>query len=148
MYWSWLWGVPGLLLTTPLTACLKVAGDYIPELGFFSILLGADSGSDDYHDYCRMLLELDESGARTLAIGYCDRHGLEATFDDVLILALNLAGQERAEGHISQENQRSSSRSREAWSRTSAAGSSSRGRRRGSGPWASVRRVRSTTWAC
>src|SRR5208282_3904083 len=25
MYWSWLWGVAGLLLATPLTACLKVA---------------------------------------------------------------------------------------------------------------------------
>ena len=37
-------GLPGLLLATPLTACLKVAGDYIPELGFFAILLGADSG--------------------------------------------------------------------------------------------------------
>ena len=84
---------------------MKVAGDYIPELGFFAILLGADSGSDDYHDYYRMLLELDESGARTLAIGYCDTHGLEATFDDVLIPALRLAGQERIEGHISQENQ-------------------------------------------
>ena len=105
MYWSWLWGVPGLLLTTPLAACLKVAGDYIPELGFFAILLGADSGSEDYHDYYRMLLELNESGARALAIGYCDTHGLEATFDDVLIPALTLAGQERMEGHISQENQ-------------------------------------------
>ena len=106
MYWSWLWGVPGLLLTTPLAACLKVAGDYIPELGFLAILLGADSGSDDYHDYYRMLLELNEAGARTLAIGYCDTHGLEATFDDVLIPALRLAGQERMDGHISQENQR------------------------------------------
>src|SRR5208282_4519625 len=52
-----------------------------------------------------MLLELDESAAHTLAIGYCDTHGLEATFDDVLIPALTLAGQERMEGHISQENQ-------------------------------------------
>ncbi len=67
MYWSWLWGLPGLLLTTPLAACLKVAGDYIPELGFFAILLGVDSGSDDYQDYYRMLLELDEPGARSLA---------------------------------------------------------------------------------
>jgi predicted PurR-regulated permease PerM/methanogenic corrinoid protein MtbC1 len=105
MYWAWLWGLPGLLLTTPLAACLKVAGDYIPELGFLAILLGAESGSDDYHDYFRMLLELDESSARALAISYCDSHGLEATFDDVLIPALNLAGQERIEGHISQENQ-------------------------------------------
>jgi len=96
MQWAWLWGLPGLLLATPLAACLKVAGDYMPDLGFLTILLGANSGSDNYHDYFRLLLELDESGARTLAIGYCDTHGLEATFDDVLIPALNLAaGAER-----------------------------------------------------
>jgi len=105
MYWAWLWGIPGLLLATPLAACLKVAGDYIPELGFLGILLGADSGSDDYHDYYRMLLELNESSARALAIGYCDTQGLEATFDDVLIPALHLAGRERIESHISQDNQ-------------------------------------------
>jgi methanogenic corrinoid protein MtbC1 len=51
-----------------------------------------------------MLLELDQTRARALAISYCDQHGLEATFDDVLIPALNLAGEERFAGHISQEN--------------------------------------------
>jgi predicted PurR-regulated permease PerM/methanogenic corrinoid protein MtbC1 len=105
MYWVWLWGLPGLLLATPLTACLKVAGDYIPELGFFAILLGADKILEDYNDYYRMLLELDQSSARTLATSYCDEHGLESTFDNVLIPALILAGEERIEGHISQENQ-------------------------------------------
>jgi predicted PurR-regulated permease PerM len=105
MYWAWLWGLPGLLLSTPLTACLKVAGDYIPELGFFAILLGADKVLQDYNDYYRMLLELDQPSARILATRYCDEHGLEATFDDVLIPALILAGEERIEGHISQENQ-------------------------------------------
>jgi predicted PurR-regulated permease PerM len=105
MYWVWLWGLPGLLLATPLTACLKVAGDYIPELGFFAILLGADKVLEDYNDYYRMLLELDQSSARTLATSYCDEHGLESTFDNVLIPALILAGEERIEGHISQENQ-------------------------------------------
>ena len=62
MFWAWLWGLPGLLLATPLTACLKVAGDYIPELGFFAILLGADITLEDYNDYYRMLLELDQPG--------------------------------------------------------------------------------------
>jgi predicted PurR-regulated permease PerM len=79
MYWAWLWGVPGLLLATPLTACLKVAGDYIPPLGFLAVLLGADSRTDDYQEYYRKLLELDQSGARALAIRYCDEHGLEST---------------------------------------------------------------------
>jgi len=106
MFWFWLWGLPGLLLATSLTACLKVAGDYIPALGFLTVLLGADGALEDFDDYYRSLLELDVSGARNIATRYCDKHGLEPTFDNVLIPAVCLAGDERLEGHISQENQR------------------------------------------
>jgi predicted PurR-regulated permease PerM len=106
MYWSWLWGIPGLLLSTPLTACLKVAGDYIPPLGFLAILLGADRVLDDYHDFYRMLLELNPGGARDLAIAYCDENGIERTFDEVIGPALVLMGDERAEDHIGDEYQR------------------------------------------
>jgi methylmalonyl-CoA mutase cobalamin-binding subunit len=105
MYWTWLWGPTGLLLATPLTACLKVAGDYIPQLGFLSILLGADSALEDYHDYYRNLLELDQTSAHTIAIRYCDEHGLEATFDDVIAPALTMMGEERQQDHISEANQ-------------------------------------------
>jgi predicted PurR-regulated permease PerM/methylmalonyl-CoA mutase cobalamin-binding subunit len=105
MFWGWLWGLPGLLLATSLTACLKVAGDYIPALGFFSVLFGDDSTREDYHDYYRCLLELDQTSARTIAVGYCDKNGLEPTFDDVLAPAVILAGEERSENHISEENQ-------------------------------------------
>jgi predicted PurR-regulated permease PerM/methanogenic corrinoid protein MtbC1 len=106
MFWSWLWGLPGLLLATSLTACLKVAGDYIPAFGFFAVLLGADGTLEDCDDYYRTLLELDMSAARNIAIRYCDKNGLESTFDNVLIPAVDLAGMERSENHISQENQR------------------------------------------
>jgi predicted PurR-regulated permease PerM/methanogenic corrinoid protein MtbC1 len=105
MYWTWIWGIPGLLLATPLTACLKVAGDYIPELGFLAVLLGVDQHSEDYHEYYRMLLELDQSGARSLAVRYCDEHGLEATFNDIIRPTLIFMGEERSEDHISQENE-------------------------------------------
>ena len=104
MYWFWLWGLPGLLLATPLTACLKIAGDYIPEIGFFAILLGADNRQEGYSDYYRMLLELDQTKARALVVGYCDAHGLESTFDEMLIPAVALAGDESSANHISQEN--------------------------------------------
>lgn len=106
MYWSWLWGIPGLLLSTPLTACLKVAGDYIPPLGFLAILLGADRVLDDYHDFYRMLLELNPDGARQVAIRYCDENGLERTFEDVIQPALALTNEERAGNHISEEHER------------------------------------------
>jgi methanogenic corrinoid protein MtbC1 len=105
MFWAWLWGLPGLLMATPLTACLKVAGDFIPGLGVLTILLGADRKLEDYHDYYRILLELDLPAARALAIRYSDENGLEPTFNDVLIPAVILSGEERAESHISQENE-------------------------------------------
>jgi len=105
MFWAWLWGLPGLLLATPLTACLKVAGDFIPGLGVIAILLGADRTLEDYHDYYRTLLELDKDAARKVAISYCDENGLEQTFNDVLIPAVILSGEERAQKHISQENE-------------------------------------------
>jgi predicted PurR-regulated permease PerM len=105
MFWGWLWGLPGLLLATSLTACLKVAGDYIPALGFFAVLFGDDGAREDYHDYYRSLLELDPESAQEIAVRYCDINGLEATFDDVLAPAVVLAGEERAENHISDQNQ-------------------------------------------
>jgi predicted PurR-regulated permease PerM/methanogenic corrinoid protein MtbC1 len=105
MYWSWLWGLPGLLIATSLTACLKVAGDYIPALGFFAVLLGAEGTSEDYNDYYQCLLELDPTSAREIASRYCDKHGLEPTFDEVLIPAVDLAAEERTDNHISPENQ-------------------------------------------
>jgi hypothetical protein len=95
MYWSWLWGLPGLLLATSLTGCLKVAGGYIPALGFLSIILGTKRLHEDYHDYYLMLLELDSPGARAFAIRYCDKNRLQRTFYDVLLPTLILMGEER-----------------------------------------------------
>lgn len=99
-YWTWLWGPAGLVIATPLTACIKVVGDYIPALDFFSLLLGADVAREDYHDYYRKLLELNRHEAQALAIRYCDEHGLETTFKEIFARALRLAGQEFEEGHL------------------------------------------------
>jgi hypothetical protein len=40
VFWTWLWGIPGLLLATPLTSCLVVAGRYVRGLEYFDVLLG------------------------------------------------------------------------------------------------------------
>ncbi len=39
-FWTTLWGPIGLILSTPLTACLLVLAHYIPALKFLEILLG------------------------------------------------------------------------------------------------------------
>jgi predicted PurR-regulated permease PerM/methanogenic corrinoid protein MtbC1 len=103
-YWAWLWGVPGLLIAIPLTACLKVAGDYVPPLGFLGILLGAETPSNESYDYYRRLLELDHSGAHSLAIRYCDEHGLDATFSDLMTPAIVMMGDDFDHGNINERN--------------------------------------------
>jgi hypothetical protein len=101
MYWAWLWGVAGLLLATPLTACLKVAGDYVPSLGFLAILLGASLPKEDYWEFYRRLLEMDQSGARRLAIRHSDEKGVEPTVAEIISPTLIFAGEERAKDRIS-----------------------------------------------
>lgn len=39
IFWSWLWGPLGLMLSTPLTVCLVVLGRYVPEFSFLDVLL-------------------------------------------------------------------------------------------------------------
>ena len=41
LFWTWFWGPVGLLLATPLTACLVVLGRYFPAFYPWSVLLAA-----------------------------------------------------------------------------------------------------------
>lgn len=40
IFWTWLWGPLGLVLSTPLTACLVVVGRYVPQFEVFDVLFG------------------------------------------------------------------------------------------------------------
>lgn len=44
VFWGWLWGPVGLLLSTPMTTCLVVLGRHVPRFKFFAMLL-----SDEIH---------------------------------------------------------------------------------------------------
>jgi predicted PurR-regulated permease PerM len=39
IFWTWLWGPVGLLLSTPITVCLVAVGKHVPELEFLTVLL-------------------------------------------------------------------------------------------------------------
>ena len=40
IFWSWLWGPAGLILSTPITVCLLVAGRHMRGLGVLELLFG------------------------------------------------------------------------------------------------------------
>jgi len=39
LFWTWLWGPIGLLLSTPITVCLAVLGKHVSGLEFLTVLL-------------------------------------------------------------------------------------------------------------
>jgi len=39
IFWTWLWGPVGLLLSTPITVCLVAIGKHVPEMEFLTVLL-------------------------------------------------------------------------------------------------------------
>ena len=40
IFWTWLWGPLGLVLSTPLTVCMVVVGRYIPQFAVFDVIFG------------------------------------------------------------------------------------------------------------
>ncbi len=46
IFWTWLWGPPGLLLSTPITVCLVAVGKHVTGMRFLTVLL-ADTPSED-----------------------------------------------------------------------------------------------------
>jgi predicted PurR-regulated permease PerM len=57
LFWTWLWGPIGLLLATPLTACLVVLGRYFPAFHVCSVLLAAEPPTSSETRFILLLTE-------------------------------------------------------------------------------------------
>jgi predicted PurR-regulated permease PerM len=57
LFWTWLWGPIGLLVATPLAACLVVLGRYFSAFHFCSVLLAADPPTSSETKLLRLLTE-------------------------------------------------------------------------------------------
>jgi predicted PurR-regulated permease PerM/methylmalonyl-CoA mutase cobalamin-binding subunit len=105
IFWTWIWGPIGLVLAVPLTVCLVVTAQYIPQLRFIAVLLGDQPTlSLDERVYQR-LLAFDDVEPRKLAKQYLETATLEKFYDDVLIPVLAMAERDRAEELLSGEQE-------------------------------------------
>lgn len=91
VFWTWLWGVVGLLLATPLTVCLLVIGKHVPQLSFLDILLGNEPVFEPTKRVYQRLVAGDQEGATELVEAYCADRPLVEVYDTMLISALALA---------------------------------------------------------
>jgi predicted PurR-regulated permease PerM len=56
LFWTWCWGIPGLLLATPFTVVMAVLGRYVPGFEAFSVLFGDEFGlRPSYRLYHRLV---------------------------------------------------------------------------------------------
>jgi predicted PurR-regulated permease PerM len=91
VFWTWLWGPVGLLLSTPLTMCLVVFSRHVESLKFIDVMLG-DQPALRFEEslYLRMLAE-DPDEAATEAESFLRENSLSAYYDEVAARALMLA---------------------------------------------------------
>jgi len=87
VYWSWLWGVPGLLLATPLSACLVVLGRRVRGLEFIATLLSDEPAlQPGIRLYQRLLAQdVDEAAEIVRAVAKADP---DAVLDQAVLPAL------------------------------------------------------------
>jgi len=106
IFWSSLWGPVGLVVSTPLTLCLVVAGRYVKALNFLEVLFGDAPALSLAQNFYQRALAGDAGEIIVGARQFLKGKTLAEYCDAVLIPALVLARRDVDEGFISEAEQR------------------------------------------
>lgn len=104
LFWIWVWGPIGLLLATPLTVCIAVLGKHVRSLRFLAVIFADEPALQPHVRYYQRLLARDEDEAYAVLNQKISAAGSAAAMDLVLIPALMLAVQHRAENEITDDD--------------------------------------------
>ncbi|MBB3978236.1 putative PurR-regulated permease PerM [Rhizobium azooxidifex] len=102
IFWAWIWGPVGLVLSTPLTVCLVVLGKHVPQFGFLQVLFGSDPVLAPHARLYQRLLAGDPDEATDQAEERLEEDYLVDYYATVAIPALALAEHDRARGVMSE----------------------------------------------
>jgi hypothetical protein len=105
IFWSWLWGPIGLIVSTPLTLCLLVAGRHIKALSLLDVLLGDTQALTMPQRFYQRALSADSDELIASARDFLKRNTFANYCDLVLLPALHLARLDLESGAISREQQ-------------------------------------------
>ncbi|CAN7665013.1 AI-2E family transporter [Mesorhizobium sp. LjNodule214] len=105
IFWTWLWGPLGLVLSTPLTVCLVVLGRHVPQFEFLDVLFGNEPVLEPHARLYQRLLAGDPDEATDHAEEMLEEKYLVDFYDKVAIPALLLGEQDRVRG-VMDEQQR------------------------------------------
>jgi len=98
VFWTWLWGLVGLLLSTPLTVLLAVAGKYVPQLGFLDVLLGDQPVLAPHERYYQRLLADDPEEAEDLLEEFETTRSSQDLYSQIMLPALEMTERDYRRG--------------------------------------------------
>jgi predicted PurR-regulated permease PerM len=104
VFWTWVWGPLGLVLSTPMTACLVVLARYVPAFNFLEVLLGDRPVLPTHITLFQRLLAKDDDEAWDLVQEYPTQHPAIEIYDDVLLPVLQRAQVAHDRGDLSAED--------------------------------------------
>lgn len=105
IFWTWMWGPVGLVVSTPLTLCLLVAGQHVKVLGFLDVLFGGAPPLTMAESFYQRALSGDADEIIATARGFLKRKTLAEYCDAVLMRALQLARMDFEGGVLTHEEQ-------------------------------------------
>jgi predicted PurR-regulated permease PerM len=105
IFWSWIWGPIGLVVSTPLTLCLVVAGRHVKALRLLDILLGDTQALTMPERFYQRALSADSDELIANARAFLKHDSLAAYSDFVLLPALRLATFDLERRTITREQQ-------------------------------------------
>ena len=95
VFWTLLWGLPGLLLSTPLTVCLIVIGRQVPRLHYLEVLFGEETGLPPSERFYQRMLASNTRDARALIEETLKTKSNAEAYDSILIPALSMIEEAR-----------------------------------------------------
>lgn len=105
IFWTWLWGATGLLLSTPLTVFLAVTGSHVRRLGFLHVLLSDEPVLGVDARFYQRLLANDRDEAGEIIDEFMKEKPLPAVFEEVILPSLQLLEADRARGRIARDRE-------------------------------------------
>ncbi|HEX8419047.1 MAG TPA: AI-2E family transporter [Sphingomonas sp.] len=100
VFWTWLWGPIGLIMSTPLTLCLVVLGRHVKSLEFFDVLLGDRPALTPVESFYQRILANNPDEALAQAEVLLTDRTLTSYYDAVVLEGLKLAVEDEARGTI------------------------------------------------
>jgi hypothetical protein len=101
IFWSWIWGPIGLILSTPLTLCLLVLGRHVRRLEFLDVLLGDQPALTPIENFYQRALAGDPDEALAQAEVLLRDRSLCTYYDEVALKGLQLAANDVQRGGVS-----------------------------------------------